>query len=245
MCLGTLLRASADFQQSQGLYAEARRTLQALLNHGHHDDSDREFVLAKLALVSAFAGADDAEKLADALPSLHAISEQHLAALEDEIQQSASTYRRKPKPDAQKKQEQQPKQEVKARKKKRKPRYPKDFNPKNPGPPPDPERWLPRYERSYYSKGMMLPSSQCSSQCQPYQYELTIPSCQAAADAPTTVLQRALRAWLLTPLLPVALDAPRKNISRHPSAILNTVDNHIDSSILLSLFYGIPLFFLL
>lgn len=30
---------------------------------------------------------------------------------------------------------------------KRKPRYPKNFDPKNPGPPPDPERWLPKYER--------------------------------------------------------------------------------------------------
>ncbi|KAD3068439.1 hypothetical protein E3N88_36319 [Mikania micrantha] len=39
----------------------------------------------------------------------------------------------------------------KARKKrKRKPRYPKGFDPANPGPPPDPERWLPKRERSSY-----------------------------------------------------------------------------------------------
>lgn len=36
------------------------------------------------------------------------------------------------------------------RKRKRKPRYPKGFDPANPGPPPDPERWLPKRERSSY-----------------------------------------------------------------------------------------------
>jgi len=37
-------------------------------------------------------------------------------------------------------------------KRKRKPKYPKGFDPKNPGPKPDPERWLPKYERSKYRK---------------------------------------------------------------------------------------------
>eukprot|EP00271_Cylindrocystis_brebissonii_P012924 TRINITY_DN32436_c0_g1_i1.p1 TRINITY_DN32436_c0_g1~~TRINITY_DN32436_c0_g1_i1.p1 ORF type:complete len:768 (-),score=204.30 TRINITY_DN32436_c0_g1_i1:277-2580(-) len=36
------------------------------------------------------------------------------------------------------------------KKKKRKIIYPKNFDPANPGPPPDPERWLPRRERSTY-----------------------------------------------------------------------------------------------
>lgn len=37
-----------------------------------------------------------------------------------------------------------------SKKRKRKPRYPKGFDPANPGPPPDPERWLPKRERSSY-----------------------------------------------------------------------------------------------
>ena len=37
---------------------------------------------------------------------------------------------------------------ARAKKRKRKPRYPKGFDPANPGPPPDPERWLPKRERS-------------------------------------------------------------------------------------------------
>ena len=40
------------------------------------------------------------------------------------------------------------------RKRKRKIRYPKDFDPENPGstPMPDPERWLPKWQRSRYKK---------------------------------------------------------------------------------------------
>ncbi|KAL7113420.1 hypothetical protein ACP275_04G059400 [Erythranthe tilingii] len=45
----------------------------------------------------------------------------------------------------------EPKSKEKAKKKrKRKPKYPKGFDPENPGPPPDPERWLPKRERSSY-----------------------------------------------------------------------------------------------
>lgn len=40
--------------------------------------------------------------------------------------------------------------EKQKKKRKRKPRYPKGFDPANPGPPPDPERWLPKRERSSY-----------------------------------------------------------------------------------------------
>lgn len=36
------------------------------------------------------------------------------------------------------------------KKRKRKPKYPKGFDPANPGPGPDPERWLPKRERSSY-----------------------------------------------------------------------------------------------
>ena len=31
-------------------------------------------------------------------------------------------------------------------------RYPKDFDPSNPGPMPDPERWLPKWQRSRFKK---------------------------------------------------------------------------------------------
>eukprot|EP01024_Parvocaulis_polyphysoides_P034560 TRINITY_DN3060_c0_g1_i1.p2 TRINITY_DN3060_c0_g1~~TRINITY_DN3060_c0_g1_i1.p2 ORF type:complete len:279 (-),score=49.43 TRINITY_DN3060_c0_g1_i1:322-1158(-) len=38
------------------------------------------------------------------------------------------------------------------KRRKRKPRYPKGFDPENPGPMPDPERWLPKWQRSDYKK---------------------------------------------------------------------------------------------
>jgi len=40
------------------------------------------------------------------------------------------------------------------RKRKHKPRYPKGFDPENPGPAPDPERWLPKRERAEFKKRM-------------------------------------------------------------------------------------------
>lgn len=43
--------------------------------------------------------------------------------------------------------ERQPRKRHRSRKK---PHYPKGFDPANPGPPPDPERWLPKRERSNY-----------------------------------------------------------------------------------------------
>lgn len=39
------------------------------------------------------------------------------------------------------------------KKKKKAVRYPKGYDPTNPGPPPDPERWLPRWQRSTSKKG--------------------------------------------------------------------------------------------
>ena len=38
------------------------------------------------------------------------------------------------------------------RKRKQKTRLPKNFDPENPGPPPDPERWLPKWQRSEYKR---------------------------------------------------------------------------------------------
>lgn len=38
------------------------------------------------------------------------------------------------------------------KKRQRKPKYPKGFDPENPGPHPDPERWLPKHQRAAYKK---------------------------------------------------------------------------------------------
>merc|ERR1712187_663711 len=46
------------------------------------------------------------------------------------------------------------KDERKSKKKTRKIRWPKNYDPENPGPPPDPERWLPKRERAEFKKRM-------------------------------------------------------------------------------------------
>jgi len=41
------------------------------------------------------------------------------------------------------------------KKQKKRIRYPKDFDPKSPGPLPNPERWLPKHERKDFKKKKM------------------------------------------------------------------------------------------
>mmetsp|Transcript_46048 Transcript_46048/g.33810 ORF Transcript_46048/g.33810 Transcript_46048/m.33810 type:complete len:114 (-) Transcript_46048:42-383(-) len=55
------------------------------------------------------------------------------------------------------------------KKKKKRIRYPKGFDPKNPGPEPDPERWLSKWQRSKYKKyakkrGIILKGAQGDTQ---------------------------------------------------------------------------------
>ena len=55
------------------------------------------------------------------------------------------------------------------KKRKTKTRYPKNFDPKNPGPEPDPERWLPKWQRLRYKKyakkkGLYLKGAQGDAQ---------------------------------------------------------------------------------
>lgn len=45
-----------------------------------------------------------------------------------------------------------PKARSRRRRSSRKKRLPKGFDPENPGPPPNPERWLPKWQRSDYKK---------------------------------------------------------------------------------------------
>ena len=42
------------------------------------------------------------------------------------------------------------KEEKEKKKRKKKIRYPKNFDPKHPGPMPDPERWLPKMQKKKY-----------------------------------------------------------------------------------------------
>lgn len=59
-----------------------------------------------------------------------------------------------PKIQRKKKEENEDAAVVAKKKRKKKIRYPKNYDPENPGPMPDPERWLPKFERTEYKKRM-------------------------------------------------------------------------------------------
>ena len=53
------------------------------------------------------------------------------------------------------------------KRRKRKPQYPKGFDPANPGPPPDPERWLAKWQRSDFKKKKERSSIRRSTKVRP------------------------------------------------------------------------------
>jgi signal recognition particle subunit SRP72 len=119
------------------------------------DGSDTE---ALCGLVQSLAGTDpeQAERYAE---RLKVPSYDHLDA--EELEKAAipkidkNLKKTKEKDTDQNDTEEVAEKTTKAKKRrKRKIRYPKNFDPENPGPPPDPERWLPKRERAEFKKRM-------------------------------------------------------------------------------------------
>lgn len=142
---GTLLRS--------GKYQEAAKVLADVINSSPND----ELALGQLVVATSYFDADEAERLSDQLPTLGSAGDLIDAeALEarppprkrdlvrlasgaesaDAVSSEGRDVAKKP--------------ETKKTKKKRKKRLPKDYDPN--GPPPDPERWLPKTLRSSYKK---------------------------------------------------------------------------------------------
>ncbi|KAH8582644.1 SRP72 RNA-binding domain-containing [Cryptosporidium sp. chipmunk genotype I] len=82
---------------------------------------------------------------------------------------------------------------TKSKRKKRKPRYPKGFDPINPGQAPDPERWLPKEQRSSFRKLKKNRSSK-KGQVEKGGHQGAIPtsSAEIKAAVPSTAKQAAL-----------------------------------------------------
>lgn len=153
-----LLQQSAQFRSRHSMEAEATELFSTLVQLATTVE-DRQFYLSKL--VVAYAQSNDeasAQKFAQNLPPLE-LSNINV----DKLESSDFTSKRKikdtkregdkDKEDKKKEEEEMLEKKRARRKKKRKIRYPKGFDPENPGPMPDPERWLPKYERSTYKKG--------------------------------------------------------------------------------------------
>lgn len=133
---GALERAAAHYSQLIGLDPSAL-----------HDAE----VLSRYAQLAAACAPQDAAGLARQLPGAAGkLSAAELDALEN-ASIAVTSVRRKAveeaaAPEAQK--ADGAAAEHKKRKRKRQQRLPKGFDPANPGPPPDPQRWLPKWQRS-------------------------------------------------------------------------------------------------
>ena len=145
-------RAAAELKQRHGRPAEAVVLYERLL-HGAKSEESRAKALAGLVLACAHTDLVAAERYAAQLVPSGAAPELDAEELEAGI---AFTKHADPvAPDvaagAKRDAGAEAPQRAERRKRKRKPLYPKGFDPTAPGnPPPDPERWLPRRERSTF-----------------------------------------------------------------------------------------------
>lgn len=136
----TVLRILREIFEKKGQLDQQLTILEKILKINPKDQSAR-LQLAKVSLQNG--NIDKAEELMKGLNRPDEITDMNLLqTLENNIHFSIT------------KKDQQREQVVRLKKKikKRRTRYPKDFDPANPGPPPNPERWLPKYERKDYKK---------------------------------------------------------------------------------------------
>ncbi|GMI90205.1 hypothetical protein like AT1G67680 [Hibiscus trionum] len=141
--LSVIMREAASFKLRHGKEEEAAHLYEELVK-GHGDTEALVGLITTVARVNV-EKAEAYEKQLKPLPGLKGVD---VDALE-------KTSGAKPVDGASRggladAQEDGKTKEKPKKKRKRKPRYPKGFDPANPGPPPDPERWLPKRERSSY-----------------------------------------------------------------------------------------------
>ncbi|KAK6803038.1 hypothetical protein RDI58_000822 [Solanum bulbocastanum] len=140
--LNTIMQEAAAFKLRHERKEEAARLYEQLVkSHGSIE------ALVGLIQTAAHADIEKAEaydKQLKPLPGLKAIDV-------DSLEKTSGAKQAEKGPNAGATETYEVKSKDKAKKKrKRKPRYPKGFDPANLGPPPDPERWLPKRERSSY-----------------------------------------------------------------------------------------------
>lgn len=139
--LGVIMQEAASFKLRHGQQEDASRLYEELVKkHGSIE------ALVGLVTTAAHVNVDKAEAYEKQLKPLPGLKKMDVDSLEKtsgaKPVEGASNIGVTP--------QEEIKKEKPKRKRKRKPRYPKGFDPANPGPPPDPERWLPKRERSSY-----------------------------------------------------------------------------------------------
>lgn len=154
--LDTLLGKSAAFCMKHGHYEQAVSLYQSLIAHhrSRNDDANKcRVYLSKLVIASSNIDASKAVEFASELPPPPGVSDIDV----DALIAAAPMRETRPKRKASVVQDQDQGMDTSAdievaarqqkKQRKRKPRYPKNYDPNNPGT-VDPERWLPKYERT-------------------------------------------------------------------------------------------------
>lgn len=140
--LTVIMQEAASFKLKHGKKEEALKLFEKLVKS--HNSIEALVGLIETAAYTDVEKAETFEKKLKPLPGLTSVDVNEL-----EKTSGAKYVENGPHVTDNGAQESKSKEKVK-RKRKRKPKYPKGFDPANPGPPPDPERWLPKRERSSY-----------------------------------------------------------------------------------------------
>ncbi|XP_020577004.1 signal recognition particle subunit SRP72-like [Phalaenopsis equestris] len=138
--LSVIMPEAASFKLNHGHETEAFKLYEELVQN--HGNTEVLVGLVKTAARTDIAKAESYEKKLKELPGLKGINVESL--------EKSSGAKHFEGINVGKMEISEEVKKAKSKKRKRKPRYPKGFDPANPGPPPDPERWLPKRERSSY-----------------------------------------------------------------------------------------------
>ncbi|KAG6541191.1 hypothetical protein Mapa_017425 [Marchantia paleacea] len=144
-----LIQEAAAFKLKHNKLEDAAKLFQRLTKSS--SSVVRAEALNGLVCSTAYADPAKAESYEKKLPPLPGLKNIDVEALERAAPVMSSTKRARGVEDSDKKVGDEKTEKARPKKKrKRKPLYPKNFDPANPGPPPDPERWLPKRERSSF-----------------------------------------------------------------------------------------------
>ncbi|KAL3684467.1 hypothetical protein R1sor_002489 [Riccia sorocarpa] len=144
-----LIQEAAAFKLKHNKLEDAARLFERLTKSS--SSVVRAEALNGLVSSTAYANPAKAESYEQKLPQLPGLKHIDVEALERAAPVLPSMKRGRGQEDGQSKGDEKTDKAVRPKKKrKRKPLYPKNFDPAKPGPPPDPERWLPKRERSSY-----------------------------------------------------------------------------------------------
>jgi signal recognition particle subunit SRP72 len=152
--LRTLRMKSATFKYHKNMFPECVSDFENLYSLDHKGFQNMPFdALSCMVIASSKVKSNIASKYAGELPPIPGIESISLEELEQKITVPLEILRKRGKA-KEEKEDTDAEKKVAKKKKNRKKRFPKNFDPEKPGPMPDPERWLPRWQRSSSKKKM-------------------------------------------------------------------------------------------